>query len=517
MITNPVLTGFHPDPSMIFVDGMFYIANSTFEYYPGVRISKSSDLANWETVGCALTHQFDPRGALHECGIWAPCLSYCDGTYYLVFTDVKTASEGPHKDTPNYIVTAKSIEGPWSEPIYVNSSGFDPSLFHDDDGRKYLVNMEWDYRKPGREKFTGILLTELNPQTLLPVTSAKRIFPGTSYGITEGPHLYKKDGYYYLVMAEGGTSYGHAVTVARAREVNGSYETQEQPILLTARETPESPLQKCGHGSICQDANGRWWVAFLCGRPMAGTTRCNLGRETAIAELIWEEGQFPRLKAGGIIPPLNFEGYGEQRPLAELSCDFSGEQFYKEFNSLRGEAEYEVLQSGALRLFGKEFINSRNVQNLLVTRQRAASFVAETAIVNPHHHFKCFGGLTLRYSESNQYYLQFVWDEARDSNVLQVLRMDGGRFDLLDCGGIAIDGDTVHLRLTVEEKTGRFSYSMDGKTFTPIDFELDTTILSDEQDSGFTGSMVGIAASDLEYNRAPIDFLYFRYKNLSVR
>ena len=150
---------------MICVDGTFYIANSTFEYFPGVSISASKDLANWETVAYPLNEKrlLDMRGNPQSGGIWAPCLSYCDGLFYLVYTDVKVWAREPFKDAHNYITTAPDVTGPWSDPVYVNSSGFDPSLFHDEDGRKYFVNMEWDYRKPGDAKFTGILLTELDP------------------------------------------------------------------------------------------------------------------------------------------------------------------------------------------------------------------------------------------------------------------------------------------------------------------------------------------------------------------
>ena len=140
MIKNPVLTGFHPDPCMIYVDGIFYIATSTFEYFPGVKISASKDLANWETIGYPLNEKrlLDMEGNPKSCGVWAPALSYCDGLFYLVYTNMRYW-RNPYKDSPNYITTAKSIKGPWSDPIYINSSGFDPSLFHDDDGRKYFL------------------------------------------------------------------------------------------------------------------------------------------------------------------------------------------------------------------------------------------------------------------------------------------------------------------------------------------------------------------------------------------
>ena len=160
MIRNPILPGFNPDPSICRVGGDYYIATSTFEWYPGVQIHHSKDLVNWTLIGRPLTRasQLDMRGNPDSCGIWAPCLSHADGLFWLVYTDVKRY-DGNFKDTHNYIVTARDIAGPWSEPFYANSSGFDPSLFHDDDGRKYLVNMLWDWR-PGHNRFGGIVLQE---------------------------------------------------------------------------------------------------------------------------------------------------------------------------------------------------------------------------------------------------------------------------------------------------------------------------------------------------------------------
>ena len=165
-IRNPILPGFNPDPSICRVGDDYFIATSTFEWYPGVQIHHSSDLVNWRLVRRPLdrAEQLDMRGNPDSGGIWAPCLSYADGQFWLVYTDVKRL-EGNFKDAHNYIVTAPSIEGPWSDRTYVNSSGFDPSLFHDDDGRKWFVNMVWDHRvpppKPRRHPaFAGIALQE---------------------------------------------------------------------------------------------------------------------------------------------------------------------------------------------------------------------------------------------------------------------------------------------------------------------------------------------------------------------
>src|SRR6476620_4261138 len=205
-IRNPILRGFNPDPSIVRVGDDYYIANSTFEWFPGVQIHHSKDLVNWQLLTHPLTRtsQLDMLGNPSSGGIWAPDLSYADGLFWLIYTDVKSW-HGAFKDTHNYLVTAPAITGPWSDPVYLNSSGFDPSLFHDDDGRKWLVNMQWDYRK-GTNSFSGILLQQYSVAERKLVGPAKNIFKGTPLRLTEAPHLYRRGGYYYLLTAEGGTS-----------------------------------------------------------------------------------------------------------------------------------------------------------------------------------------------------------------------------------------------------------------------------------------------------------------------
>ena len=268
LINNPILTGFHPDPCMICVDGIFYLANSTFEWFPGVEISKSADLVNWELAARPLDtkEMLDMAGEMHSEGIWAPCLTYneTEKRFYLIFTDVKTSQNDPFKDCHNYLTSAPTIEGPWTKPVYLNSSGFDPSLFHDDDGKKWFVNMEWDFRQTGRECFSGILLQEYDDKKECLTGEIYKIFLGTDTGCVEGPHLYKKGDWYYLMTAEGGTGYSHQVTLARSKKITGPYEVHPLNPLVTAWEgdgkmptskeqyfefAGKSYLKKAGHAS----------------------------------------------------------------------------------------------------------------------------------------------------------------------------------------------------------------------------------------------------------------------------
>src|SRR6478735_7677791 len=227
-VRNPILPGFNPDPSIVRVGDDYYIATSTFEWFPGVQIHHSRDLANWTLVVRPLTrkNQLDMRGEPDSCGVWAPCLSHDGEKFWLVYTDVKR-KDGSFKDAHNYIVTATSIEGPWSDPVYANSSGFDPSLFHDDDGKKWFNNMTWDHRaRP--HLFSGIFLQEFDPKQGKLVGPKKNIFKGTDLAYVEGSHLYKRNGWYYLSTAEGGTGYTHAMTLARSRNIWGPYEVHPQ-------------------------------------------------------------------------------------------------------------------------------------------------------------------------------------------------------------------------------------------------------------------------------------------------
>ncbi len=287
-IQNPILPGFHPDPSVVRVGDTYYLAVSTFQWFPGVAVYQSRDLAHWSFAAFPLTResQLPLRGVPDSCGIFAPCLSWDGGTFYLVYTVVKTDSVW--QDTDNYLVTASEITGPWSEPVYLNSAGFDPSLFHDADGRKWLVNRDCDTRGYLQDR-GGILLREYDPAARRLTGPEYRIYRSTKIIGAEGPHLYRKDGWYYLLLAEGGTDWNHVATLARSESLFGPYTCAPNTPFLTSRDAPELPLQKAGHGCLVETPDGRWYLTHLVGRPLPGTRRCVLGRETALQEVRWTE------------------------------------------------------------------------------------------------------------------------------------------------------------------------------------------------------------------------------------
>lgn len=190
--------------------------------------------------------------------------------------------------------TAPAIEGPWSDPFYLNSSGFDPSLFHDDDGRKWVVNLVWDHRaRPS--KFGGIVLQEYDAQAGKLVGPVTNIFRGSPLSLSEGPHLYRRGDYYYLITAEGGTSYRHAVSMARSRSITGPYELHPDWHVVTSRLFHEAGLQRCERGDFVETPAGGPHVVHLCGRPIPGLKRCPLGRETAIQHAHWHDDGWLRL------------------------------------------------------------------------------------------------------------------------------------------------------------------------------------------------------------------------------
>jgi xylan 1,4-beta-xylosidase len=473
-------------------------------------------LANWETICYPLD---EPRllhmeGNPKSTGIWAPCLSHCDGTFYLVYTDMKYWHV-PFQDSPNYITTAKDIRGPWSDPVFINCSGFDPSLFHDDDGRKYFVSMEWDYRKfdPQKEatQFTGILVTELDPKTLKPIAEPRKVFKGSPRGLVEGPHVYKKDGWYYLLTAEGGTTYEHAETVARSREPYGPYELHPETYLVCSVGAPEKPIQKTGHGQIAQGPDGRYWFAYLCGRPIGRHRRCPLGRETAINEIIWKDN-WPYLKNGTTVPDESFAGYGEQRPPQAKRYGFGDESFLLDFQGLRSRPKY-ALEGGALRLWGGNSPCCNFGQGALLRRQADFGFEAKTSFKLSGQNFQQMAGLIYRYDEETFYYLRVAHDDEAGKADISLLCMDHGGFGMPVTVEIPDAFAQIHLKLAVKGETGAFSYSLDGKTYTALDYTVDATKISDDyaRPLGFTGAFVGMQCVDMRDKTAFADFYTFEY------
>ena len=524
-VTNPIITGFNPDPSILRVGNDYYIATSTFEWFPGVQIHHSTDLIHWELICHPLERlsQLNMVGNQSSCGIWAPCLSYSNGTYYLIYTDVKSFL-GMFKDTHNYLVTATDIMGPWSEPIYLNSSGFDPSLFHDENGKKYLLNMVMDYRC-WHTKFNGIVLQEYSEEKKALVGEPLYIFKGTPLGYTEGPHLYQHDGYYYLMTAEGGTEYAHSVTMARSRQIEGPYEVDPMNPILTSVHTPDNPIQKAGHASLTEGHNGKWYMVHLCGRPVGENRRCILGRETALQEVVFKDGWL-RLANGTNAPSVTVEIEGVSADSAVkknyLKEDFNEASWSIHLQTLRVPLEERAsltARPSYLRLYGRESFTSCHHQSLLAHRQQSFYCEATTKIDFQPKNFQTMAGLVYYYDSLSYYYLYITEDEVF-GRVLSILSNILGKGSQPIGAGIPLPKTgEIYLRLTTDKEKAYFSYSLDNKEYIKVGKALDATVLSDDYYAPtghilFTGAFIGICCQDLSGRRAYADFDYFEYKEL---
>lgn len=518
---NPVLPGYHPDPSILRVGDDYYIATSTFEWFPGVQIYHSRDLVHWALLTYPLTRtsQLNMIGNIDSGGVWAPCLSYSDGLFYLVYTDVKSR-RGAFKDTHNYVVVADDISGPWSEPIYLNSSGFDPSIYHDEDGSKWLVNMIWDHRK-GANSFAGVALQQLSMDKKELIGPVENIFKGTGLGLTEAPHIYKKNNYYYLITAEGGTGYNHAVTVARSRDLTGPYQVDPTNPILTSDKSKPDQLQKAGHASLVETQNGEWYIAHLCGRPVKGD-KCILGRETALQKCYWTDDQWLRVEGDGypqtVITAPNLDSVPLE--LESNTDEFNSNELKKYWNSLRRPFTEDWIslteREGHLRLKGGESMSSFHHQSLLARRLESFHTELETAVNYTPSNFQQMAGLIAYYDTDDYVYLRVTYHE-HDGVCLGIIQSKHGDYDELLSQDISLpDQSYYYLKAKINEEELNFYYSLDGNEWKEVGSKIDIGHLSDDDADlvRFTGTFVGVCAQDLSGQRKQADFKYFNYKEL---
>ncbi|WP_134681085.1 glycoside hydrolase family 43 protein [Paracoccus ravus] len=528
IIQNPILRGFNPDPSIIRVGDDYYIATSTFEWFPGVQIHHSRDLQNWRLVTRPLNREslLDMRGAEESGGVWAPCLTHADGKFWLIFSNLKRRTGG-FKDSRNYLVTAENIEGPWSEPIYLNSSGFDPSLFHDDDGRKYLLNMVWNHRNTEKGgKFGGILLQEYSVEEQRLVGPVTNIYRGTDLKLTEGPHLYKRDGWYWLLTAEGGTEYNHAVTIARSRDLLGPYETDPKKHMLTSKDAPDAALQRAGHADIVETQNGEFYMVHLCSRPLPGLKRSVCGRETAIQKLIWEPGEFPRLAHGGNVPAL--EVPAPDLPLQvwdepQREFDFAPGPLPQPLQWLRTPEADRIFsledRPGWLRIFGRESPGNRWEHAVVMHRQTEWAYDAETEVEFAPQGYLQMAGLLCYYNAFLFHYLAVTATEDGTRELI-VMSVKGDyphgtvEYPLSQPIPLPAEG-AIRLGVSVDREALRFRYALPGGEWQDLPLVLDASLLSDEAAGNacgsHTGAFVGMCAHDIAGTATPADFSHFRY------
>lgn len=537
MIQNPILPGFNPDPCICRKGDDYFLAVSSFEWFPCIPIYHSRDLKHWELYSHVITdeQQADLRGLPSAKGIWAPCLTYCEAedTFYVVY-GIMHSMNARYFDVDNFLVSTKDLRGPWTKPVYLHSSGFDASLFHDDDGRKYVVALDWEtrdgYRKPG-----DICMVEYDPQKGCILGIPKRIWPGaTNRGCMEAPHLTKHNGKYYLMCAEGGTGYGHCVTMARSDSPWGPFRADPAGPILTSQpedfdahlETdhlkprfynPKVLLQKAGHGSYVDTPEGETYLVYHCSRPLLPELRCVLGRETAIAKMRWTPGGWLRTASGSILAPEQTEESSLPPfvpKLLPVRDDFDdktlGIGYYTPRIDAAGFAE-TVSRPGWVSLRGQESFCSQNRVSFLARKLTSLHTTVTTRLDFHPEVYQQSAGLLLYYDNMNWLFLGKTWSDGLSAPALVVTHVENGvKRDCLG-EGIPVGDAPVFLRLTVRGNDTRLFWSMDGETYAPIGGSFETSRFSDEYSrfGEFTGSFVGIGCEDrmLKKKCAYFDFL----------
>ncbi len=522
-IQNPIIRGFAPDPSILRVGEDYYIACSSFEWFPGVQIFHSRDLVNWDIHSRPLdeTRLLNLRGVPDSGGVWAPCLSHDDELFHLVFSNVKSF-QGVWKDTPNYLTTSSSIDGPWSDPIYLGSAGFDGSLFHDTDDRKWYLSMETDHREG--KFFGGIIMQEYFPENKSLGGPIHKLTEGTDLGCTEGPHLYKINDYYHLILAEGGTEYLHAVTWMRSKNILGPYELHPNNPIVTAAHHPRHPLQKTGHGDIIQSSDGKWYITYLCARPLTTRGRCITGRETALEELVWRDG-WPYLKNGHKLTrqEIPSDTQIKAKPTLKHYC-FQDGQFPLDFQNLRipMSIDWCEMTTEGMILYGQDSLSSLLDQSLIARRITEHRTKSSVQISCQPEHFQHMAGLVLYYNTYHWIYC-FVSANDKGDSCLQVLICDKYKIsELLTTPIVLPDSNDLKLEVVWKKKWAQFFYSIGDNSTKKIGPPVDASILSDDYvcdakvryRPAFTCAFVGMACQDLRDKKFQARFKNFTYEIL---
>ena len=541
-LKNPILPGFHADPCICRRGDDYYIAVSSFEWFPGIPVYHSRDMKHWELYSHVLTDEkaCDLKRLPSAKGIWAPCLTYCEeeDLFYVVY-GIMNSMNARYFDIDNYLITARDLRGPWSEPVYLHSAGFDASLFHDNDGRKWLVALDWETRD-GYDKPGEICIAEYDPVQKAVKGLPQRIWRGgTDRGCLEAPHLTKRNGWYYLMCAEGGTGYYHCVTMARAKSPLGPFAGDpENPILTAVPENkneradtdhlkpryynPDSYLQKCGHGSYVETTLGETYLVHLCSRPFVPQLRCTLGRETAIQKMKWTEDGWLRLAAGGNLAQAEVEGSAlpdwepERIPeYDDFSTDKLGLQYYAPRIAPAGFCDLES-RPGWLRIRGQESLASQNRASLLARKLTSVHAEAVTKLEFQPERYQHTAGLVLYYDNMNYLYIHKTFSDSLNSPVISLLHVrNGKKLEFPETVRRTGEGP-VWLKFIIQGIETKAALSEDGENWEQLGLCFDTSEFSDEfsEYGEFTGCFVGLACTDSLFHRKTADFDFFSCRNL---
>lgn len=540
MIRNPILPGFNPDPCICRKGDDYYMAVSSFEWFPGIPVYHSKDLKNWELLTHVLTNDtaVDLKKLPSAKGIWAPCLTYCEkeDLFYVVY-GVMNSMNARYFDVDNFVITSKNIEGPWSEPVYIHSSGFDASILHDDDGRKYIVSLEWETRE-GYEKPGAICMVEYCPEKKEIIGYPKRIWSGgTNRGCIEAPHLTKRGEYYYIMCAEGGTGYGHSVTMGRSKNVWGPYEGDPTNPIVTSIPgdfyerhdpdhlkpkyyNPESILQKSGHGSYVETQLGEVYLVHLTARPFVPELRCTLGRETAIQKMIWTDDGWLRMADGSNLA----KEFIEESKLPEYKLpqipsfdDFdSGELGIQYYSPRIMPTSFADVKSrpGYVRIRGQESRCSLNKVSILARKLTSVYATITTKMEFKPEVHQHSAGLIMYYDNMNYIYLKKYYSDTLNSSAISIIHLENGEKTEFINTRVKVDDSPIYFRLKINGRSSYFEWSYNGENYERIGKVFDTTKFSDEycKYGEFTGTFVGITCADRVLHKHYADFDFFDYK-----
>ncbi len=493
--TNPIIPGFHPDPSICRVGDDYYLVTSSFEFFPGIPIYHSKDLINWKQIGHCLTRksQINLANTAIWSGVWAPTIRYNNSMFYMITTNVTNGG--------NFYVTATNPAGPWSEPIFVDREMFDPSLLFDDDGKVY-------YTRRGQK---GIVQAEINIRTGVLKEPLKMISEGYLSPDTEGPHLYKIDGWYYLMTAEGGTRALHMVNIGRSKSPWGPFEKcPNNPIL--AQHYDYHTIRSTGHGDLVQAKDGTWWMVFLATRHYNYDAMSILGRETFLTPIQWKDG-WPTINQTVV---NNLYVNTATLPLVPVVPQNKRDNFDKpelqpEWNFLRNPdpKDWSIIKtSGKLILNGNAFnLNDVASPAFLGMRQQHINFKAETLLefnaTKPNEE----AGLTM-YMNFKQHY-EFALTK-RKNNYALIIRKTVGDI-VAQPITIPLKSSKIYLKINGNKDLYTFSYSIDGKHF-KLAGTGNPQFLGPELTSAFTGMYIAMyATGNGKSNTYSALFDYFDY------
>ena len=520
-VRNPILSGFYPDPSICRAGERYYIVNSTFAYFPGVPVFESRDLKHYHQIGNILTRDSQlPLGESRMSqGIFAPTIRFHEGVFYMITTNVSHGG--------NFIVTAENPAGPWSEPHYLKGAdGIDPSLFFDDDGKCYYIGTR---PNPDGVRYNGdwyIYIQELDLENFCLKGNYTLVWKGAMRDAEwpEGPHLYKKDGYYYIVHAEGGTGPAHAVCVARSRNVAGPYVGNFNNPIFTHRHLGKNyPIRYVGHADLVDTPDGEWYMVLLASRPCGQYT--GLGRETFLARVTWEDG-WPVVNDGvGILNEYQEVGLPEVCELPESSClSFYTKTLDPHFVTVRNPKPdmYQLPGNGSLVLkTAPEMITEKRNASYLGIRQCSYHYTARTSF--------CFrpqgeeeAGMVLLQSEDAS--IRFVVMKSGQDTVLRVVcfgdrlnstaeqsaageaqsvgnaagqtsRLPERFGEILAEKALTPGTELLTLAIMQEGQELTFWYALEDGRFEQLGLAADARFLSTEAAGGFVGNTVGMYTS----------------------